>query len=231
MDLILQDLTAVRRTWGRGVVFHTVNNLISRTPIKWDRANAIVLEHLGDTEGDIKINTNGEVAILTLPELHGPAGVEGDYTGENPVIEIPLYVTDPRMRSLISPQGSANAGNERRGRPALHTLVVFPEDLWLDPATNRINRLKNLTFSAGVWEWDGSPLTAEKTDLLGNTLWIWSGFFNRPPISFHGAAGDGKKQLETVSFQALIHGDMPDGSLLYTWGDPTDSAINLDGAS
>jgi hypothetical protein len=222
MNYQLADLNAVVRSWGRGVVF--------RAP-KWDPTTPLNLTHLGDTEGDLMVNTNAEVAILTLPELTGPAGHEGDYTGENPVIEMPLYVTDPAMRALISPGGSANAGNDRRGVVEEHTIVLFPELLWLDPVTNRVDRLKILAFAAGAWTFDAAPLSAAKLLLIDDIFWMWRAFFSRPPITFHGGAGDAKKQIETVTLQSLVHPDLPDGSKLYCIGDPADSLINIEGAS
>jgi hypothetical protein len=115
MDLNLLDLADVVRSFGRGVVF--------QSPV-WDpAAGPLALTHLGDTEGDIVINTNPEVAGLTTPELTGPAFHEGDYVGENPVVEIPLYLTDPAMWAICSPSGSAHAGRSRRGTVAERTLA------------------------------------------------------------------------------------------------------------
>lgn len=222
MDYQLADLTQVVRSWGRGVIF--------RAP-KWDPTGPIGMAHLGDTEGDMNVQTNAETATLTLPELTGPAGHDMDYVGENPVIEVPLYVTDPAMHALISPSGSAHAGRERRGVVVEHTLAIFPENIWVDPTTGRVDRTKLLSFTGGAWTFDGSPLTSDKAELLDSAFWLWRAVFNRPPRRFRGGAGDDKKNIETVSIQGLHHPDMIDGHHLYTTGDPFLSGINLEGTS
>ncbi len=224
MDFQLADLTSIRRSWGRGVIF--------RAP-KWDTTGPLVMAPLMDTEGDIVINTNGELATLTLPELTGPAGHDVDYLGENPVIEVPGYVTDPALMALISPNGSPNAGRERRGRPIENTIAIFPENIFLNPLTNEVDRTLILSYTGGVWTLDGDSLNAEAADLLDVSFWLWRCVINRPPLRFRGGAGDDKKNIETVTIQGLFHGDMPNGHHLYTIGNPytADPSINLDGMS
>jgi hypothetical protein len=218
----LLDLTAIRRRIGRGVVFYAA---------RWDRDTPLVLTHLGDTEGDITTATNAEVAPLTLPELSGPAAHEADYTGENPTVEIPLYLADPALLAIVSPTGANSAGATRRRQVQEYSLVIFPEALFLKNNADGAPERKQLAFAAGAWTLDGIALTAEQTELLGLSLWIWRGYFNRAPRSFKGGAGDASKAIETVSFQAMHHGVMPEGHMLYTTGDPTEADINLDGES
>ena len=223
MDLNLLDLADVVRSFGRGVVF--------QSPV-WDPATGpLALTHLGDTEGDIMVNTNPEVAGLTTPELTGPAFHEGDYVGENPVVEIPLYLTDPALWAICSPSGSAHAGRSRRGSVAERTLVIFPEQLFLVTDPQGIVARETLVFTGTGWTLGGDALTAAQLALLDSSFWLWRGFFNRPPRRFLGGAGDARKNIETVSFQAMQHPDMPEGPGLYTTGDPADSSINLDGMS
>src|SRR5688572_5312432 len=105
----LLALPDVVRSWGRGVVHYAP---------RWSPGDGpLALTHLGDTEGDIVINTNPETAGLTTPELTGPAVHEFDYTGENPVVEIPLYLTDPALLAVCTPSGASSAGRSRRSRP------------------------------------------------------------------------------------------------------------------
>lgn len=217
------DLSAQLRSFGRGVIMYAD---------KWDLVTPLRLTHLADTEGDIVVNTNGEVASLTLPELTGPAAHEMDFTGENPVIEVPVFLADPALHAVISPMGSGSGGRSRRGRPREYTFAVFAEALFVgdDPDTGLPTR-RVLNFGGGVWTIDGLPLTADEEALLGNTFWMWRGCFTRPPRSFKGGAGDARKNIETVTIQSLYHPDMPDGHRLYTTGDPADVDINLEGAS
>ncbi len=218
----LLDLTAIRRRIGRGVVLYAN---------RWDRDVPLALTHLGDTEGDISIATNPEISALTLPELSGPAAHEADYSGENPVVEIPLYLADPDLLRIVSPTGGNSAGATRRRQVQEYTLAIIPEALFLKTNTEGAPERKQLSFAAGEWTLDAVPLTAEQVELLGLSMWIWRGYFNRPPRSFKGAAGDGSKNIETVSFQAMHHGVMPEGNMLYTLGDPADKDINIEGES
>jgi hypothetical protein len=217
----LLDLSQVIRSWGRGVVF--------RAP-KWSPGDGpLSLTHLGDTEGDINIATNGETAGLTVPELTGPAVHEFDYTGENPVIEIPLYLTDPTLLALVSPSGSAQAGRSRRSAPVEHTLAIFPEPLFLvtDPTTGIVTS-GTLELSGGSWTLDSVALDAAQLTFLDMSFWLWRAVFTRPPRKFHGGAGDARKNIETVSAQGMHHPDMPEGMHLYTMGDPTALGIDIE---
>lgn len=216
-NFTLKDLAEILRSYGRGVVF--------RAP-RWDpeQGEPIALVHLGDTEGDIVFNPQTEVAGMTLPEVTGPAIHEADFTGENPTLELPLFLADPALRALISPKGSRHGGKSYRTAAEEHTLVIFPEALFGESRGE-------ITCTAGVWALDGTPLTSAQLALLDNALWLWRGYFSRPPRSFKGAPGDGKKNIETATFQVMHAPSFPEGNKLWTEGDPTDEGIDLEGGS
>jgi hypothetical protein len=224
MDLNLLNLNNVVRSWGRGVVF--------RGPI-WTPGlgDPLVLTHLGDTEGDIAVQTNAQVEGLTTPELTGAAMHEADYVGENPTVEIPLYLADPTLRALVSPAGSRSGGRSRRSAVAEHTLAIFPEQLFLAPNVAGEMQAYQLEFTAGEWLINGEAIDAAQEQLLGFSVWLWRGFFSRPPITFKGGAGDERKTIETVTFQVMHHPDMPEGHHLYTIGDPAAADIDVEGGS
>jgi hypothetical protein len=67
--------------------------------------------------------------------------------------------------------------------------------------------------------------------MLGNTFWAWRGAFTRPSKTFHGGAGDARKNIETVTFTVMQHPDMPEGHKLYTIGNPYTASINIEGGS
>jgi hypothetical protein len=216
----LLDLATVIRSFGRGAVF--------RAP-KWDFASPLALTHLLDTEGDINVNVNSEVAGLTTPETTGPAWHEADYTGEAPVVEIPGYMTDPTTIALCSPSGTMSAGRSRRSAPLEHTLVLFPESVYLrDPDVNRIVEAGIVTYTnAGGWELDGEPLDAARLAALqAAAIWLWRGMFDRPPRRLLGGAGDARRNIETLSFRTMHHPLAPEGHHLYTIGNPADAGID-----
>jgi hypothetical protein len=216
-NLDLLDLAEVLRTYGRGVVF--------RGP-RWDpeTGNPIVLSHLGDTEGDMTFTPNAEVAALTLPELTGPAQHEGTYTGENPTLELPLFVADPSLLPILSPKGSAHAGRSGRTAVAEHTLVIFPEALFGESRAQ-------LVHNAGAWTLGGEALTPAQLAILDLSVWLWRGYFMRPARRWLGGAGDASKNIEQVSFMVMHHPGLPEGHKLYTTGDPNDYGIDLEGGS
>lgn len=222
-NLALASVAGLVASYGRGVVFYAE---------RWDRTGPLNMVQLGVTEGDIVINTNPEVAALTLPELTGPAPHEMDYTGENPQVEIPLYLADPALMAVVSPSGSAHAGRSRRGSVREYTLAVFPEALFLAADSEGIVDDYVVAFDAnGDWTFNGVALTPERAELLAASFWLWRGFFSRPPRRFRGGAGDERKNIETVTLQGMHNPDMPEGHHLYTTGDPFLADINLDGGS
>lgn len=227
----LLDLTTVVRSWGRGVVLYATTDLAGTIPGRWDPSGPLYLQHLGDTEGDIVINTNPQMDSLTTPELTGPAPHEVDYSGEAPEIEIPLYLADPALEAIISPIGQANAGRSRRSAPREHTLVIMPEGLFLEADGNGVVQSYALAVSGGTWTLNGQALTGAQEALLGASFWAWRAIFSRPAKRFRGGAGNDRKNIETVTAMVCHHPDMPEGHHLYTIGDPYDASIDLEGTS
>lgn len=225
MNYTLLDLQTLLRKYGRGVVFYAVDGL--GDPTVWDYASSLELTHLGDTEGDINLVANGSVANLTLPEISGGAIYEATYTGENPQVQIPLFMADPDLLPIVSPINQAGAGHGRTRDVSERTIVVFPEALFkntsVDPAV-----YATLAFAGGAWTLGGSPLTAAQQTLLGLSVWLWRGYFERPDRSFLGGHGDDGKNIVTVNFNVMMHASMPDGQRLYTVGDPATAGINLE---
>jgi len=219
----LADVSGIIASYGRGVVFYAD---------KWDPTTALSMTQLGVTEGDINVSPNGATAGLTLPELTGPIPHEMDYLGENPVIEIPLYLADPTLIGICSPSGSKHAGRSRRGPVKEYTLAIFPEALFLEADNDGIVTDFEVAFDiAGAWTFNNIALTADQQRLLDASFWLWRVVFNRPTRRFRGGAGDDKKNIETVSTQAMHHPDLAEGHHIYTTGDPFLAGIDLNGAS
>jgi len=217
----LLDLTTVIRSFGRGVVF--------RAPV-WDFASDMVADLVNpfDTEGNLQITFNAELAKLTLPELTGPAAHEVDYTGEDPVITVPGYFTDPTYAAMFSPSGTLGAGRSRRSAPLTHTIVLMPEGVLLrDPDVDRVVTQGVLSYSGGQFLLDGLALDTARQDLMAaGAVWFWKCVCQRPPRALLGGAGDARKNISELTIQTMHHPDAPEGHHLYTIGDPTDSGID-----
>lgn len=223
----LLELETILRKMGRGVVMYAVDD--SGLPIRWDGDTELKLEHLGDTEGEISMAPNETVAALTLPEISGEAVHEAEHVGENPVLSIPLYLANPALLPIVSPTGSASAGSIRTSPVAERTLVVFPERLFRNPTTG--SYADDLSYDVDGWKFNGVALDSSQLVYLSMSVFLWRGYFNRPTRRFLGGHGNDAKNIETATFQVMMHPDMPDGERLYTTGNPSLKDINLLGGS
>jgi hypothetical protein len=216
MNIQLKNLQEQAREIGRAVVMVA--------PTRWVPGQKLVLQHIADTEGDISVAANESYVHLTLPELTGAAKHKSYVEGEDPVVTMPIFVADPAIRALVSPAGNAGGGYSRRRPVKERTLVLFPEQLFYDAAEDKYT---SLTYTAADgWQVNGKELTEEQERLLALSMWFWRGYFTRPSVPFrHGEAG---KTVESVSFQVMHAGEMPDGHQLYTLGDPADAEIDID---
>ena len=232
-DLILQDPNAIARSYGRGVVFYATATASEAdlAPVRWNPAQPLYLKHLGDTEGDITFTPNAEVSVLTTPEVSGPAPIEADYTGEAPTLEMPLYLADPTLLAIVSPNGSGSAGRSLRLAANEVTLAIFPESLFIGLDGDGVPARLTLAVSNGTWTLDGDALTPAQEGFLSVALWAWRCVFQRPPRRFLGGSGDARKQIESVTATLMQHPDLPEGHKLYTIGDPELVNIALDGQS
>ena len=229
----LLNLETLLRKIGRGVVFyaHDGGPASVGSPIRWDGTSTLYLAHLGDTEGDIAFVANGEVATLTLPEISGGAIHDATYLGENPQLQLPIFLADPDLLPILSPTGAAGAGHIRVRDVDERTIVVFPEDLFRTVGQS----YEDLSFVSGVgWQLNGLPLSAAELTLLGMTLWLWRGYFERPDRVFMGGHGDDGKNIPAVNYNVMMHPTVPDGQRLYTMGDPAtavNGSIDISGGS
>lgn len=232
MDYQLLSMDDNLRRIGRGAIFFATATDAAgdRTPVLWDRSGPLYLKHLGDTEGDISLVANGEVATLTLPELSGSAVYEATDLGENPALEFPLFLADPDLYPIISPRGVSSAGYSRVCDVRDFTVVVFPETLFRE--TGVACEYGDLEYTtAGGWKLDGVALTGAQLSKLEVTLWLWRVYSERPTMMFRGGHGDYGKALEDVRFVGMFHPDMPEGHKLWTRGDPNTQGIDLEGGS
>lgn len=214
----LTDVQSILRAIGRGVVFQADY---------WDESAPLALTHLGDTEGAIQFNPNAVMSYLTS-EVTGPAKLQARHDGEDPTLEIPLVLADPDVRAIVTPFGSASGGRSRGGAPNEHTLVIFPESLFVSAG---VTAALGYT-TAGGWTLGGAALTAAQTEALRNSLWLWRCVFTKPPMTYQKGEGEIVKEVQTVSVGVLYDDTKPEGDKLYTVGDPAlaDTPILIDPA-
>jgi len=205
----LLDLTAQIRAIGRGSVFYAPG-AFQFAP----GGTNLTLTHLGDTEGEITIAANEEYSDLTLPELTGPAIHDRYVTGESPQVTIPIFAADADLRAILSPVGSASGGYWRQRKVTEYTLVIFPEQLFIEN-----NQQVSVSYDkVGGWKIGADAATPEQLNLLDLSIWFWRGHFTRAlPMYRHE---DGGKVVQQVTFQAMFNSSMPDGDRLYTVGRP-----------
>lgn len=210
----LLDLTAQVRAIGRGSIFYGTGAFAGS-------GTDLALTHLGDTEGEIGLEANDEYSELTLPELTGPVPHEKYISGQAPVITMPLYAADASLRAITSPTGSASGGYQRRRSVTEYSLVIFPEDVFIE--SNAQAQLGYTT--AGGWTVGGDAATSAQEALLDLAIFFWRGHFETVlPMYRHE---DGGKVVQEVVFHAMHNGDMPDGHHIYTIGRPDQSSIEI----
>lgn len=210
----LLDLTAQVRAIGRGSIFYGTGAFAGS-------GTDLALTHLGDTEGEIGLESNDEYSELTLPELTGPVPHEKYISGQAPVITMPLYAADAALRAITSPTGSASGGYQRRRSVTEYSLVIFPEDVFIE--SNAQAQLGYTT--AGGWTVGGDAATSAQEALLDLAIFFWRGHFETVlPMYRHE---DGGKVVQEVVFHAMHNGDMPDGHHIYTIGRPDQSSIEI----
>lgn len=212
-----KDLGEVLRSIGRAVVFYAD---------AWTPGDGeLELEHLGDTEGEIEPDVETEYSELVLEELGGGPR-EKDVQNETITLEIPLFLADPELLPVISPTGSASAGYSRPRGVYERTLVIFPERLLVADDGTR----KELTYSTGDgWQLDSESLSEDEERLLGLSLWVWRGHFDRQLPAWR--ADEHGKVVRPCTFMGMHQSAMPEGNMLYTVGDPGDEDIDITGGS
>lgn len=210
----LLDLTAQVRAIGRGSVFY--GSAFAGT------GNDLTLTHLGDTEGEITIELNDSYSELALPELTGAAPHEKYLEGYAPEITIPLYAADDALRAIVSPTGSAHGGYARRRAVTEYSLVIFPEQLFIEANA----QVAVAYTTAGGWTVGGDAASTAQEALLDLAIFFWRGHFTAtPPMYKHE---DGGKVVQQVVYHAMHNGDMPDGHHLFTIGRPEESAAAIE---
>lgn len=230
MSFALLDLETLLRKLGRFTLFYAHDGTGPEDigdPVRWDAASELQLAHLGDTEGPIVFNPQGSVAELHLPEISGDAAHEATYTGDNPMLEAPVFLADPDLLPIVSPTGLASAGHFRVRDVDARTIVAFPEELFRKTDQS----YADLSVSGGVFLLDGSPLDSAHDTLLGASIWLWNAYATRPTENFPGGHGDDAKLIQTVAFKGMFHPDLPQGHRLWTRGNPFDYSINIETGS
>lgn len=213
------DLGATRFAVGKAAVFYSPNVW------DWNSDLNAALVHLGFTEGEIALPFSETFNALTLPEYTGDAPHEAFVQGEAPVLTIPMYAADPALRAILSPTGGASGGHRRQRPVKTYTVVLVPEQLFVsgDPEAQTE---ESLVFAGASWTLGGEALTAAQEALLGQSVWLWRGYFVKPQYRFPHA--DGGKLVESVEFHVMYQAFAPNGHRLYTLGDPAEAGIAID---
>jgi hypothetical protein len=190
----------------------------------WDFSSALDLEFLGFTEGEISFSLNETYQTLTLEEYTGDLAHEGFVQGEAPVLTIPIFTGDPSLRAILSPTGSASGGSQRQTPVKTRTVVVFPEALFLNGNGQQLSELAYDSI-AEKWTLAGQDLNAEQDRLLGQSLWVWRGYFSKPDVVYRHA--DAGKSVDETTFTTMYQPLAPNGARAYYIGDPAEIGIDI----
>ncbi len=215
----LKALTSIIRDIGRGVVFYSVGAY-------GGTGTDLTLVHLGDTEGEIKIDPNPEYQALTTPELTGPIPHEKYLQGIAPTLTIPLFSADPLLDAIVTPTvqatGSQGGGFDRRQAVTEYALVIFPEALFIESA---IAVAVEYTTAAD-WKVGADIATAAQLAILDKAIFFWRGHFD--PMVPKYTHEDGGKEIQEVTFHAMHNESMQQGHYIYTKGRPDQAATPIE---
>lgn len=214
----LRDLILTEVATGKGAVFQAN---------KWDFDSNLWtgLTHLGFTEGEISVNFNETFNTLTTPEYTGDAPRKRTVQGEAPVATVPLYLARPELRADVSPTGGASGGRVRQQPVVQKTLVIIPEELFLDLSDPEAQEVLELEPTGTGWTLGGVALTDEQERLLGQSIWFWAGHWTKPALMYRDE--EGGKQLADCEFTSMFADEAPNAHKLYTIGDPYDAGIDI----
>lgn len=198
----------------------------------WDGTGSVFtgMEHVGNTEGSVDLETNPEYSELTLPETSGPAALKRYLVGERPEFELGIF-PNPDNLALFSPTGRGSAGQRRRRKVKEHLLWLVPEQLFLaeDVDGNEVEVAVTYDAVGNAFQKDAVALSAEDQELVDMSMLIWRADFGRATVRF--SHEDGGKSLRSVPVTVQQDFDRPDGCQLYLMvGEATGLGVDLGGA-
>jgi hypothetical protein len=226
MDYTLTQLNEAALELGKGSIFYAN---------KWDGLTDLTLTHLGDTEGAVTFSANEQIGGLQLPEVYGPGNVRAFTVGAEPSLEAPLFLATPALRDIINPTGDGKIGSPGRRPVREYTVVVMPQALYYNSVTGRYDAKvqyvtgtgwrKSAVASGGADNFQA--LSADETRLLGLSIWMWNGYWSRPPVTFEATVENVVKNIEQATFTAMPNYAVL-GGIMVTMGSPLAHGIVID---
>lgn len=222
MELSISALNEAALEIGKATIYYAE---------EWDGISDLALAHLGDTEGVVRFNANEQIGGLKLPELYGEGNIRAYVTGADPVLTAPLFLADPTLRDLISPSGNGLIGSGTRREVTRYTLVIMPAALHYDAATGKNDA--SIAYLPAGWrkltqdQPEGRVLDTDELRLLGLSVWIFSGYWERPPVTYEATVNDVVKNIEECTFHGMRPtADALDG-IMAIIGLPEDYGIDI----
>lgn len=219
MEATISTLNEAALELGKGVIYYATTGEVNEDTglyesAEWDGTTDLELAHLGDTQGAIVFNANESVGTLKLPEHYNEGVIRAYVTGADPVLTAPIFLAHPGLRDLVSPSGDGLIGSGSRREVAYHTLVIMSEALHYDEGTRKNNA--TIAYTPAGWrkitqaDPAGRVLTEDEERLLGMTIWVFSGYWERPPVTFEATVNDVVVNVEECTF----HGRRPSADVL-----------------
>lgn len=143
----------------------------------WDGTEPIELTHIGITEQEIVPPRDDQFSRLKLPEHTGGIALEAYHQGPGDDPQLTFNVVDgtPAAFELFSPRGKRSRGSRRQGVVKKHTLVLFPEALFVDADGDETSIAYT---TADEWKIGGEDPTPRQLALLELSIWHWKVFFH-----------------------------------------------------
>lgn len=199
---------------------------------EWNGSTDLALQHLGHTEGAVKFDAKESIAGLKLPEEYGEGMVKAYVVGADPVLTAPLFLADPALRAIITPTGDGVIGSGVRQEVKKYTLVALPRALFYDADTKKNTASIGFT-SPGGWtkttsgDPSGRALTEDEERLLGLGIWMFSGYWERPPVTYEATVTDVVKNVEECTFHVIRPSAAALSGIMAIVGLPEDYDIDI----
>ena len=223
----LRDIDSERIALGKGALLYApvwdfdsdLNAALDNTDPEVDSG------FLAFTEGEINLVLNETYNTLETPEYTGDAPKKAFIQGEAPILTAPVFAASSRVRRVVSPTGNASGGY-RRQRPVVeYTVVVLPEELFINMDPTGQEELP-ITFNGTDWLLGGTAMTASQQELFdAGAAFLWRGFFRKPEMAWVHEGGG--KLVRPAEFVVMDQPLAPNGSRLYHLGNPVDVGVDI----
>lgn len=167
---------------------------------------------LGQTEGDLGLETAETPNKLTTPDSTGGIAHQATVTLESAVITIPLIMGDPALWAKTSATGASGGGYSSPQKVQETSVLLIP--------LAELGGGLSYSLAAGWARLEGNGVAAAVGAAAApqNAVWLWRAFLTRGRVPFRRQ--DGGRVVAEVRAEGMMDVTKPEGQMVYTVGAP-----------